>query len=354
MVIPKITLGGVPVGGDAKPFVIAEIGHNHQGNIEKAIELIDIAAHAGANAVKFQKRDNKTLFTEAFYNSPYNSENAFGATYGEHREALEFGLEEYVYLQMYAAGKGIQFFATAFDIPSADFLEALSVPFFKIASGGATNTELLKHVAEFGKPMIVSFGGCEWKDIVRAVETIEPINKQLVLMHCVATYPAPVQSLNLMRIKMLVERFPEFVIGFSDHQDGVSIGPAAYALGARVFEKHITFSHSAKGTDHAFSLEEYGFQTYIKYINHAYEAMKMQEQPLEIEKAPIRKMRQGVYAARDLPNGTWLKPTDLALKSPENGVAAWWYEFLVGKVLRESVRKDEPIKSMHIEGGLGI
>src|SRR3989304_5226462 len=139
MVIPKITLGGVPVGGDAKPFVIAEIGHNHQGNIEKAIELIDIAVRAGANAVKFQKRDNKTLFTEAFYNSPYNSENAFGATYGEHREALEFGLEEYVYLQMYAAGKGIQFFATAFDIPSADFLEALSVPFFKIASGGATN-----------------------------------------------------------------------------------------------------------------------------------------------------------------------------------------------------------------------
>ena len=349
----EVNLNGTLIGNGYPAYVIAEIGHNHQGDIEKAIELIDIATRAGANAVKLQKRDNKTLFTEAFYNSPYNSENAFGATYGEHREALEFDREEYEYLQDYASARNIQFFATAFDIPSADFLEALDVPFYKIASGGATNTKLLKHVAKFGKPMIVSFGGCDWNDIVRAVETIEPINKQLVLMHCVAAYPAQTESLNLMRIKMMVERFAEFVIGFSDHQDGISMGSVAYSLGARVFEKHITFSHSAKGTDHAFSLEEYGFQTYIKYINHAYQAMKVQEQPLEIEKAPIKKMRQGVYAARDLPNGTWLKPTDLVLKSPENEVAAWWYEFLIGKVLREIVRKDEPIKSTHIEGGVG-
>src|SRR3990170_1430175 len=113
------------VGNEHPPYVIAEIGHNHQGNIEKAIELIDIAVRAGADAVKFQKRDNKTLFTEAFYNSPYNSENAFGATYGEHREALEFDREEYEYLQDYASSRDIQLFATAFDIPSADFLEAL-------------------------------------------------------------------------------------------------------------------------------------------------------------------------------------------------------------------------------------
>ena len=352
-ILVAVNLAGTLVGEDHPAFCIAEIGHNHQGSVQKAIDLIDIAARAGASAVKLQKRDNKTLFTESYYNSPYNSENAFGATYGEHREALEFGKKEYLELMLYASTKNIAFFAAAFDIPSADFLEDIGVPFYKIASGGATNTTLLKHVAKFGKPMIISLGGCTPQDILRVYDAVRPINSQLVFMHCVAAYPAPVDLLNLMRIVDLKKWFPDVVAGFSDHQDGISMGPVAYALGARVFEKHITFSHSAKGTDHAFSLEEAGLTTYIKYINHAVKALKRLEQPLEEEKAPIKKMSQGVYAARDMEAGTWLRQRDLALKSPASQVAAWWYEVLVGKVLREHVKKDEPILTTHIEGGLG-
>ena len=348
-----VDLAGTLVGDDYPAYTISEIGHNHQGSVQKAMDLIDIAVRAGANAVKTQKRDNKTLYTEEFYNSIYNSENSFGRTYGEHREFLEFGKKEYLELMLYASTKNITFFATAFDVPSADFLEDIGVPFYKIASGGATNTTLLRHVAGFGKPMIVSLGGCTPQDIRRVYNTVCPINSQLVFMHCVAAYPAPVDLLNLVRIGDLKRRYPDAVIGFSDHQDGISMGPVAYALGARVFEKHITFSHSAKGTDHAFSLEEAGLTTYIKYINHAHKAMKRLDQPLEEEKAPIKKMSQGVYATRDMEAGTWLRQRDLALKSPASQVAAWWYEVLVGKVLRESVKRDEPILSTHIEGGLG-
>src|SRR5690606_19831644 len=137
------------------------IGHNHQGSLDKARELFREAKLAGAHAVKLQKRDNRGLYTRAAYEKPYDNENSFGATYGEHREFLEFGLHEYRELKAYAAELGIDFFATAFDLASADFLEALSVPAYKIASGDLKSTPLLKHVASFGKPMIVSTGGAQ-------------------------------------------------------------------------------------------------------------------------------------------------------------------------------------------------
>jgi len=140
--LAKVNLNGTLVG-DARPaYIIAEIGHNHQGDIERALDLVDIAARTGANAVKTQKRDNKTLYTKEFYNTPYNSENAYGATYGEHREALEFGKREYLEISVYAATKGLDFFATAFDIPSVDFLEEIGVPFYKIASGSRKDIEI--------------------------------------------------------------------------------------------------------------------------------------------------------------------------------------------------------------------
>ena len=350
----EVNLNGTVVGDNHPAYIISEIGHNHQGDIEKALDLVDIAARVGANAVKTQKRSNKDLYTKEFYNSPYNSENAYGATYGEHREALELGHHEYKEIQSYAASRGLEFFATAFDIPSVDFLEKVGVPFYKVASGSVTNLELLRYIARTGKPVIMSFGGCSWEDIQRAVDAVAPINSQLVLLHCVASYPAPVEYLNLPRIEDLAVAFPEFVIGFSDHQDGISAGPVAFTLGARVFEKHLTFSHSAKGTDHAFSLEEEGLRQYIKSIGRARLALKEWEQPLEIEKKPIYKMRQSIYAARYLPSGTWLRERDMVLQTPENGVAAWWYEFLVGRVLKEDVKEGEPIRSTHVEGGLGV
>src|SRR5262245_44486976 len=177
-------IGRHEIGDESKCYVIAEIGHNHQGNLDKARELFREAHLAGAHAVKLQKRDNRTLYTRAAYDKPYDNENSFGATYGEHREFLEFGQREYQELQGYATELGLDFFSTAFDIRSADFLEGLDVPAFKIASGDLKSTPLLKHVARFGRPMVISTGGATLDDVQRAYDTIMPINAQLAILQC--------------------------------------------------------------------------------------------------------------------------------------------------------------------------
>jgi len=157
-----LTIDDTTITDDSDCYLIAEIGHNHQGSLEKCRELFRAAKECGADAVKLQKRDNRSLYTRAMYEKPYDNENSFGPTYGAHREALEFGREEYVELKRYAAELGITFFATAFDVPSADFLAALDMPAYKLASGDLSNLPLLRHVARIGRPVIVSTGGATW------------------------------------------------------------------------------------------------------------------------------------------------------------------------------------------------
>ena len=169
----SLTLDGVQLTDDGDCYVIAEIGHNHQGDVEKCKALFRAAKECGVDAVKLQKRDNRALYTRAMYDKPYDNENSFGATYGEHREALEFGRDEYVELQRYCRELGLTFFATVFDIPSADFLADLDMPAYKIASGDLKTTPLLRHVASLGKPMILSTGGATMDDVVRAYDTVD-------------------------------------------------------------------------------------------------------------------------------------------------------------------------------------
>src|SRR5688572_21042252 len=152
----ELKIAGVRVADDTDVFVIAEIGHNHQGDIAICKRMFDAAKASGATAVKLQKRQNKSMFTKAMYEEKYNSENAYADTYGEHREALEFDHDQYMELKAYAEQIGIIFFSTAFDFESADFLRDIDLPCFKIASGDITNTPLLEHVAKMGKPMILS------------------------------------------------------------------------------------------------------------------------------------------------------------------------------------------------------
>jgi sialic acid synthase len=215
-----LKIGAREIGDHTPCYVIAEIGHNHQGSLDKARELFREAKLAGAHAVKLQKRDNRGLYTRAAYERPYDNENSFGATYGEHREFLEFGREEYTALQAYAKELGVDFFSTAFDIASADFLESLNVPAYKIASGDLKSLPLLKHVAAFGKPMIVSTGGALLDDVKRAYEAILPINPKLAILQCTAGYPAAFEELDLRVISTYRERFPKAVIGFSSHDEG--------------------------------------------------------------------------------------------------------------------------------------
>jgi sialic acid synthase len=251
------------INDEADCYVIAEIGHNHQGSVEKCKELFDAAKWAGANAVKLQKRDNKTLYTEEFYNSPYNSENAYGKTYGAHREALEFDWDQYVLLKCYAEAIGLTFFATAFDIPSADFLNTLGVPAFKIASGDLTNSRLCERITHFNKPIIVSTGGADLDTVCRARGYLPYDDKKFAILQCTSGYPARYDELNLNCIPAFRKRFPN-VIGYSGHDNGIAMASIAYALGARIIEKHFTLDRASKGTDQAFSLEPGGLRKMVR------------------------------------------------------------------------------------------
>ena len=183
------------------PFIIAEIGHNHQGSIEKAKKLIYEAKVCGANAVKLQKRSNKNLYTKEMFDSIYNSENSYAKTYGEHREYLEFNKDQYLELKKYSEELGIIFFSTPFDFESIDFLEKIDVPCYKIASADVTNLTLQEKLSETGKPIILSTGACELDDIKRAHEVITKKNENLYILHCTASYPADVKDMNLNCIK---------------------------------------------------------------------------------------------------------------------------------------------------------
>jgi N-acetylneuraminate synthase/sialic acid synthase len=340
----ELVVGPDVINDESDCYVIAEIGHNHQGDLEKAKQLFKMAKEAGASAVKLQKRDNRSLFTREAFDKPYENENSFGPTYGLHREALEFGWDEYSELMRYAGELGITFFSTAFDFASADFLAELGLPAFKMASGDIRNIPLLKHVAQFKRPMFVSTGAAALEDVDRAYNAILPINPQFCLLQCTASYPAEFEDLDLRVIETYRQRYPETVIGLSSHDNGIAMAVVAYALGARVVEKHFTLNRAMKGTDHPFSLEPVGLRKVVRDLRRARVAMgdgvkKMHEN----EQAALQKMGKKLVAAQDLPAGHRLTEQDVAIKSPGDGLPPYELERVLGRTLRRAVRADESL-----------
>jgi N-acetylneuraminate synthase/sialic acid synthase len=329
---------------DGDCFVIAEIGHNHQGSLEKCKELFHAAKECGADAVKLQKRDNRSLYTRQLYDKPYDHRNSFGATYGEHREALEFGLAEYQELRQYARELGITFFATIFDFASADFCAELEMPAYKIASGDLTNTPLLKHVAALQKPMIISTGGGSLADVRRAYDAVAPVNPQLCLLQCTAAYPAEPEHMNLRVIETFRRLFPDICIGLSDHQNGIAMSVIAYVLGARVVEKHFTLNHAWKGSDHALSLEPIGLRKLVRDLRRARVAMgDGVKAPFAEEESALLKMGKKLVAARHLPAGHRLARADIAIKSPGDGLPPYEIEQLIGRRTLCPLAEDEAL-----------
>src|SRR5919107_1903201 len=328
----ELTIDGKRIGDSTGCYVIAEIGHNHQGDVGLAKRLIAAAKEFGVDAVKLQKRSNRALYTREFYEQPYDNELNFGRTYGEHREALELGADEYREL-----------LATAFDFESADLLAELDVPAFKFASGDLRNTPLQRHVAAFGKPMLLSTGGGTMTDIERAVDAIVPLNDQLCVLQCTAAYPADVEDLNLNVITTLRERFPELVVGLSDHQNGIAMSLVAYMLGARVIEKHFTLDHAMKGRDHAFSLMPEGMRRLVRDLQRVPAALgEREKQPLPVEADPLEKMGKKLVAARELEQGHVLAAEDLAIKSPaDGGLPPYELDRLVGRRPRRSTAVED-------------
>jgi len=345
LLMRQMAIGGIDISDLSDCFVIAEIGHNHQGDLSTCLDMIEAAATAGVSAVKLQKRSNKDLFTKSGYDAPYSSENSFGPTYGIHREALEFGLEEYRELISRANEKGLIFFATAFDVSSADFLMNLGVPAFKIASGDLKSHYLLSKIAEYGKPMIISTGGANIGDIKTSAEVIRKYNNNFAILQCTAGYPPKFEELNLRVIEELRREFPENVVGYSGHDSGIAMATVAYVLGARIIEKHFTLNRAMKGTDHSFSLEPQGMGKLVRDLKRTRIALGdgiKKKYSSEIE--PLKKMGKMIVASHGLTAGSKICLSDIDFKSPNTGISPDRVNDVVGKTVKVDLEAEQAIK----------
>jgi sialic acid synthase len=343
--VPELVVDSRRITRDGPVYVVAEIGHNHQGDVEKAKALIHAAKECGVDAVKLQKRDNRSLYTQALYDSPYDNEHSFGATYGEHREALELSAADWLELREFSREEGVTLFGTVFDEASADLLAELDMPAFKIASADLVNTPLLRHVAALGKPVFLSTGGGTLEDVERAVEAILPLNEQLCILQCTAAYPCEVDELNLRVVETYRERFPDLVVGLSDHQSGIAMALVGYMLGARVIEKHFTLNHAWKGSDQAFSLMPEGMRRLVRDLHRVPEALgDGVKQQLQSEERPLEKMGKKLVTARDLPAGHVVAPGDLVARSPaDGGLAPYELDALIGRALARPLVAEQDV-----------
>lgn len=343
-------IDGKSYNDSSLPFVIAELGHNHQGNLETCLQMIRAAAFSGASAVKLQKRSNRDLFTKEAFDAAYNSENAYGPTYGLHREALEFGEAEYKECILEAKRNNITFFSTAFDFQSVDFLMNLGVPAIKIASGDLKSTPLLKYVATLGVPLVVSTGGADISDVDRAVELLSNAGAQFSVLQCTAGYPPKYEELNLRVISTYRERYPNTVIGYSGHDSGIAMSLVAYVLGARVIEKHFTLNRAMKGTDHAFSLEPGGMRKLVRDLERAQISLgDGVKRTYESEATPIRKMGKMIVAAKDVSPGTIVESSMFEFRSPADGMQPYRVEELIGMKFTKQVSAGDTIKEEDFE-----
>ena len=331
-------------------YFVAEIGHNHQGKLDKAKEMFFVAKKCGASAVKLQKRDNKKLYTKSFFNEKYNNRNSYAETYGLHREALEFGLQEYKELIKYAKEINIDFFATPFDLPSVDFLNQLNMPAYKIASADLKNTILQTEIAKLKKPIILSTGGGNIDDVKRAVNNIKKFTSNIAILHCTASYPVGLNDMNLNVIKTYKKEFPNFTVGLSDHENGIDAATVAYMLGARVFEKHFTLNRANKGTDNAFSLEPSGLEKLIRNLKRIPTILGNYEKKLlDSEKAPLFKMQKSIVASKNLKKGSVISREDLDIKSPGGGLPPFKISELIGKKIKREIELEEIILEKDVQ-----
>src|SRR3989338_3209529 len=263
-----IEIRGRKIGYGIVPFVIAEIGINHNGSLEIAKKLIDAAHSVGADAVKFQKRTVDVVYSPEELARP--RDNPFGKTNGDLKRGLEFGVSQYEAIDAYCRERSIQWFASCWDEASVDFIDRFQSPCFKVASASLTDTGLLRHLRSKGRPVILSTGMSTMDQIARAVDILGV--EGLVLLHCTSTYPSKVEELNLRMIETLRRGFNCPVV-YSGHEVGLATTLAAVALGACMIERHITLDRAMWGTDQAASVEPQGFMRLVRDIRAVEGAM---------------------------------------------------------------------------------
>lgn len=326
------------------PYIIAEIGSNHNGDMDLAKTIIDAAVNAGADAVKFQSWTPESLIAKEEYeaNTVYTDDPK--KHWGSLREMVEeyyLREEQHSELKEYCDSKGVDFCSTPFSEEEANLLEELDIPFFKVASMDINNLRLLKYLANFGKPVILSTGMATLGEIEQAVETLENAgNNQIMLLHCVSVYPPEMETVNLRNITMLQETFG-YPVGFSDHTIGSAIPLASVALGACLIEKHFTIDKDLPGWDHMISANPDEMKVITGESKNIAAAMGGRRRVIsEEEKKKMPKMRRSIVTAKELKKGTVITESDLVFKRPGTGISPDQAKFVVGHTLNRDCPAD--------------
>ena len=327
-----------------EPFIIAEVGQNHQGDLEKAREYVKVFSYEGANAIKFQTRNNKFLFSNDAYNAPYSSENAFADTYGQHREKLELSPDELRILKKDCKKFGVKFMSTPFDEPSLELLKEIDVDLLKIASFDLGNLSFLNRIAELNKPVVMSIGGGKLDQIKESIIVLKKKVKEVAVLHCVSEYPCEYDRLGLENIKNLKKEFQDCIIGSSDHFNGILSGPIAYMMGARVFEKHVTLNRGWKGTDHSFALEPLGFRKFVRDIKRVKFMLPVKDQfDLGNEKV-FKKLGKSIIAFQEIKAGDKFSLENLSGRIFKETFIPVRDSFkLIGKKAKRNISKNQAI-----------
>jgi N-acetylneuraminate synthase len=337
---------------DRDCYVIAEVGVNHNGSVDLARELIDVAASAGADAVKFQTFFADDLVTTSAEKAAYQLRNT-GDDGSQHAmlSRLEMSENDFAQLKAHCDVRGIDFLSTPFGFAAADLLERIGVEAFKVSSGDVTFHQFLAHLARKGRPIILSTGMATLSEVAAALEAIDVAGPvPVALLHCVSDYPADPATCNLLAMATMERAFGR-PVGWSDHTIGTAVGFAAVALGARVVEKHITTDTSLDGPDHAASMEPDDFRAFVAGIRTIRSALgdgvKLPH-PDELQTAQVA--RRSIVAVRDLQAGATIAPDDVAILRPGTGLPPHMLDFVVGCRVGRAVAANSPLTIDDLHG----
>ncbi|RNL81621.1 shikimate dehydrogenase [Sinomicrobium pectinilyticum] len=346
---------------DKGTYIIGEIGQNHNGSVDIAKLIIDLACRPieedlfnldlkPMNAVKLTKRDLNQELSQSQMDAPYTGVNSFGPTYGEHREALELNDEEHFEVYKYAKDKGIDFVETLCAIGCLSMLKLFSPDYLKVASRDLTNLPLLAALAETKIPMIISTGMAGKEQLDEAIDTISAYHSNISILHCVSQYPTEPQNVNLSTITYLKKNYSRFKIGYSDHTIGISTPLAAVAMGAEVIEKHITIDRRMKGTDQIGSLGPDGVNRMVRDIRILEKSFGVEDIFIEEKVASARnKLERSIATKRKMNKGEIITEGDIHLLSPGDGYKWSKRNLVIGKRLINDIDANELIYNNDIE-----
>ncbi len=348
-----VQLGSRAVGPRSRPYVIAEIGVNHGGSIDRARQLIDLAKAGGADAAKFQSYKADTL---ASRHSPAYWDTSKETTTSQHqlfKKYDAFGPDDYVALAEHCRQTGIEFRSTPFDDAAVEFLDPL-MPFFKIASADLTNVPFLRRIAAKGKPVVLSTGASTLGEVDAAVDVLEQAGcRDVVLLHCILNYPTPNELAHLGMITGLRRAFPDRLLGYSDHtlpDDAMTSLVTAHLLGAVVIEKHFTYDKTLPGNDHYHAMDAADLARFLAMVERVHTLLGPTDHkaPIATEAISRKNARRSIVLARDVPAGHRLVADDLTYKRPGTGVGPEHWDAVIGRLTSRALAADDVLQWEHL------